>query len=60
MKLVTKLRKLLAFILMTFVEDCPKCHKHFYGFNKHLTQVKLDRHYRIVCHRCAKQLGKYG
>lgn len=40
----------------TFVADCPKCHKHFYGFNKFGQDIKIDGvHFRIVCHTCHKR-----
>lgn len=49
------MRKLLAKLLGTFVADCPVCHKHFYGFHKHRSQVMINKkHYRIVCHRCVR------
>lgn len=45
--------KLKAFILRTFVTDCPKCHKHFYGHKRHGIQIKIDNvHYRIICDKC--------
>lgn len=47
-------RKLYASIRGTFIADCPKCHRHFYGSEGYATQVKLDKHYRIVCLRCAQ------
>lgn len=51
------LRKLIAILSLTFVADCPVCHKHFYGFHNHMQQVRVNgRHYRIICHRCVKSL----
>ena len=48
------MRKAIAKIRGTFVADCARCHSHYYGFHDHATQVKFDnKHYRIVCHRCA-------
>jgi hypothetical protein len=52
------LRKLLALLTNTFVADCPKCNKHFYGFHAYKEQVSLQNtHYRYVCHRCVKEKG---
>jgi hypothetical protein len=52
-------RRIVAFFSFTFVADCPICHKHFYGFHKHGVQVKIrDVHYRIVCHRCVKDVTR--
>lgn len=47
------LRKAIAFLLRTFLTDCPRCHQYFYGFHPYITQVKFEIHYRVVCHRCA-------
>lgn len=56
--MIKLLRKLIAFIRRTFVADCPKCHKHFYGFHDWIEQIMLDKHYRYICHRCAKEHSK--
>ena len=51
-------RRFIAFINGTFVADCPRCHKHFYGFHQHGVQLKINGvHYRIVCHRCKAEVG---
>lgn len=48
--------KIRALINNTFVADCPRCHKHFYGFHKYGQQIKIDGvHYRYVCHRCLNE-----
>jgi uncharacterized C2H2 Zn-finger protein len=50
-------RKIVAFLSGTFVADCPKCHKHFYGFHDYAEHVKIEKkNYRIVCHRCSMEL----
>lgn len=52
------LRKMIAFLFQTFVTDCPKCHSFFFGFQNYGKQVKMNEvTYRILCHRCFKQLG---
>lgn len=46
------LRRLKAFLMRTFVGECPACHKHFYGHHAYKEQHKIaGKHYRIVCHR---------
>lgn len=53
--MIRLLRELMAFIRGTFVEDCPRCHLHFYGFHEWEQFVVVDnKNYRYVCHRCAK------
>lgn len=57
--MVKLLRRLIAFLRRTFVADCPVCHLHFFGFHAHEQQIKIEgKHYRIVCHRCAKKAIK--
>lgn len=52
-------RKIKAALLRTFVADCPVCHNHFYGHKEHKHHVKVNnKHYRIICHKCAKEHGK--
>lgn len=51
-------RKLYAITRGTFFTDCPRCFNYFYGFHPYKTQVKFDKHYRIVCHKCADEHGR--
>ncbi len=51
------LRKIIAFFRRTFVTDCPRCHLHFFGYHEYGEQIKIGKtHYRILCHRCVKEL----
>jgi len=51
------LRKILAFLMRTFVADCPVCHKHFYGHHRYETNKVINRkNYRIICHRCVHRI----
>lgn len=53
------LRKLKAWALNTFVADCPRCHKHFYGHQQHSHQVKDGhKHYRYVCGKCVADIKR--
>lgn len=57
--MIKKLRELRAKFAGTFITDCPHCHKHFYGWEKHRSHVKIGtKNYRIVCHRCAELVKK--
>jgi len=50
-------RKIVAKVMLTFISDCPHCHKHFLGRHHYREQVRIgNTHYRIICHRCAHQL----
>lgn len=52
------LRIIKARLFNTFVTDCPKCHKHFYGFHDYAKSIKIDHiQYRIVCHECKVKYG---
>lgn len=47
-------RKIKAFLLRTFIADCPMCHRHFYG-GQHKEHIKSNgKHYRIICGPCGK------
>ena len=53
------IRNVRAKLSRTFVTDCPKCYKHFYGFNQWEQHIRLDNiSYRYVCHRCAEEAKK--
>lgn len=53
------IRKVLAKIRGTFVTDCPRCHNFFYGFQQYGVQLKFERQYRVVCHKCAEAHKKW-
>lgn len=51
--------RFIALVRRTFVTDCPRCFKYFYGFNKYALQVIFgEQAYRIVCHKCAEEHSK--
>lgn len=53
--MIKLIRKIRAALNKTFVTECPKCFKHFYGFHDYKQHVKISKvHYRYICHRCAK------
>lgn len=55
------LRKIVAILFRTFSADCPHCHGHFYGFQGHEKNIKINgTHYRIVCLKCARKHLKKG
>lgn len=62
--MIKVLRKLRAKLNNTFSVDCPRCHKHYYGYQGHKEQVKVKNqdgkmiHYRYVCFRCTKDEHK--
>lgn len=47
--------RFLALIFRKFWTYCPKCLHYFGGHQKHYHHVKLDKHYRYVCHKCYKE-----
>ena len=50
-------RRLIAYIRNTFVTDCPRCHRYFFGFHPYKEQIKIGEiHYRYVCHRCVPKI----
>lgn len=52
------LRRLKAKLLNTFLADCPKCHKHFYGHEEYAEQIKIGhKTYRILCPTCHTSLN---
>lgn len=52
-------RKVKAFIMGTFVADCPVCHKHFYGHNGYHEHVRIKhKNYRFICNKCMEKQKK--
>lgn len=55
------IRKFRAFINRSFTAACPRCHKHFYGFEGYGIHQKFKpktgfvQHYRYVCRNCVKE-----
>lgn len=54
--MIKLLRKLRAKLNQTFVTDCPKCGKHFYGHEDYKQHIRIgNKQYRYICHRCHKE-----
>lgn len=62
--MIKTLRKIRAKLSGTFVADCPRCYKHFYGWHAYASHISIKsssgklNNYRIICHRCVEQSKK--